>query len=204
MIGIVDFGGGNVASVGYALDHLGAHWRTARSAGELELADAVIFPGVGAAGAAMARLRRAGLDSALRGFLESGRPYLGICLGLQVLFEASSEGGGACLGVLPGRVTRLRTPEKLPHVGWNTIHVDRGCRRLAELDRASFYFTHSYVVEPEGDLARATSWHGTEFVSAVETGNLLGVQFHPERSGEAGLQLLASFLAGVGGAGDAG
>ena len=194
MIGIVDYGAGNLASVGYALDHLGLAWTTVRRPGELAGSDAAIFPGVGAAGAAMSRLRQSGLERALVAFIESGRPYLGICLGLQLLFQESAEDGSPCLDVLGGRVVRLPTTEKLPHVGWNTIELLRPCSLLDGMDKAAFYFTHSYVVDPATpELACARTSHGSPFVSALERGQIFGVQFHPERSGDAGLQILSNF-----------
>lgn len=194
MIGVVDYGAGNLASVGYALDHLGLEWAPVRRPSELASADAAIFPGVGAAGAAMSRLKSSGLERALVAFLKSGRPYLGICLGLQLLFRESAEDGSPCLDVLEGMVVRLPTSEKLPHVGWNTIELLRPCALLDGLDGAAFYFTHSYVVTPATPaLACARTSHGSLFVSAVESGQIFGVQFHPERSGDAGLQLLSSF-----------
>ncbi len=194
MIGVIDHGAGNLASVGYALDHLGLEWRAVRHPRQLATVDAIIFPGVGAAGAAMSRLRQTGLERAVLAFLKSGRPYLGICLGLQLLFQASAEDDSPCLSVLEGRVVRLPTAAKLPHVGWNTVELLRPCSLLDGFDGAAFYFTHSYVVDPASpELACARTSHGAPFVSAIEQGPLFGVQFHPERSGEAGLQVLARF-----------
>lgn len=194
MIGVIDYGGGNLASVGHALDRLGVEWALVRRARDLDRVQSVVFPGVGSAGAAMSRLRAAGLDVALAGYLRSGRPYLGICLGLQLLFDESSEDGSPCLGVLAGRVVRLVTPEKVPHVGWNTIEVAAAGGALEGLAGEAFYFTHSYVAEPlSGEVACARTTHGVSFVSAVTAGPLAGVQFHPERSGTAGLRLLRNF-----------
>jgi imidazole glycerol phosphate synthase glutamine amidotransferase subunit len=196
VIGVIDYGGGNLASVGYALDRLGVEWVLVHRARDLDRVQSVVFPGVGSAGAAMTRLGAAGLDVALTGYLRSGRPYLGICLGLQLLFEESAEDGGACLGALEGRVVRLATPEKLPHVGWNTIELNGSGGALEGLDGEAFYFTHSYVVEPVSPtVVAARTTHGIPFVSAVAAGSVLGVQFHPERSGKAGLRLLANFAA---------
>ena len=194
MIGVLDFGGGNLASVGYALDRLEAGWTLVRTPSELDAVEALIFPGVGAAGAAMAGLRAAHLVPALQTFLRSGRPYLGICLGLQILFDQSAEDGLSCLGLLPGRVVRLATFEKLPHVGWNTIEVTRRSALLEGVEGESFYFTHSYVAEPVSlEAACARTTHGVPFVSALSAGPVTGVQFHPERSGAAGLRLLRNF-----------
>ena len=193
MIGLVDHGAGNLASVANALDHLEVTWRPVHDAGELEGVTAAILPGVGAAGAAMASLRAGGLDDGLRRFCASGRPYLGICVGLQLLFERSAEDGAAGLGILAGEVVRIPTAAKLPHVGWNTVeHVGGGW--LGPFDGDAFYFTHSYVVAPtDRALVAAVTDHGARFVSAIEHGSIFGVQFHPERSGPRGLELLAAF-----------
>lgn len=196
MIGVIDYGGGNLASVGYALDRLEVEWALVHRARDLDRVHSVVFPGVGAAGAAMARLGAAGLDVALANYLQSGRPFLGICLGLQLLFEESAEDGRSCLGALPGRVVRLATQEKLPHVGWNTIELNGPGAALEGFGGKAFYFTHSYVVQPVSPTAvAARTTHGIPFVSAIEVGPVLGVQFHPERSGSAGLRLLANFAA---------
>jgi len=194
VIGLVDHGAGNLASVANALDRLEVAWRPVQDAGDLEGVAAAILPGVGAAGAAMASLRAAGLDDGLRRFCASGRPYLGICVGLQLLFERSAEDGAAGLGILAGEVVRIPTAAKLPHVGWNTIELVGGGEWLRPFDGAAFYFTHSYVVAPtDPAVVAAVTDHGTQFVSAVEQGSIFGVQFHPERSGPRGLELLAAF-----------
>jgi glutamine amidotransferase len=196
VIGLVDYGGGNLASVSNALDFVGAPWRQVRSASALLSVDAVVFPGVGAAGPAMSRLRTSGLDQGLLEFLNSGRPYLGICLGLQLLFQHSAEDHSPCLGFLEGEVVRMATAEKLPHVGWNTLTVPRPSPLLDGLQGAHFYFTHSYVVRPTSpDLVGAVTDYGGSFVSAIVRNRVFGVQFHPERSGRDGLRLLAQFCA---------
>ncbi|HVB52902.1 MAG TPA: imidazole glycerol phosphate synthase subunit HisH [Candidatus Acidoferrales bacterium] len=196
MIGLVDYGGGNLASVSNALDFLGAPWRQVRCAADLLATDAAVFPGVGAAGSAMNRLRSSGLDQGLLEFLRSGRPYLGICLGLQLLFQHSAEDDSPCLGFLEGEVVRLTTAEKLPHVGWNTVAVARPIPILDELDGAYFYFTHSYAVQPSNQrLVGADTDYGGRFVSVIARAPVFGVQFHPERSGRDGLRLLAQFCA---------
>jgi glutamine amidotransferase len=195
VIGLVDYGGGNLASVANALDFLGAPWRPVKSAPDLNAVAALVVPGVGAAGPAMTRLRDSGLDVGLLDFLGSGRPYLGICLGLQLLFQNSAEDGSPCLGFLEGEVVRLPTSEKLPHVGWNTVTVARPTPLLSELDGAYFYFTHSYVVQPANAAAvvGARTDYGGVFVSAIARADVFGVQFHPERSGSNGLRLLDQF-----------
>ncbi|MGC2191181.1 MAG: imidazole glycerol phosphate synthase subunit HisH [Candidatus Dormiibacterota bacterium] len=194
MIGVVDYGAGNLASVTNALDFLEVPWQHASSTPQLLAADAVVFPGVGAAGPAMAGLRASGLDQGLLEFLRSGRPYLGICLGLQLLFQRSSEDDSPCLGFLGGEVERLATSQKVPHVGWNTVAVVRPSPLLTGLDGAYFYFTHSYVVRPTSqDVVEAETDHGGTFVSAIGCERVFGVQFHPERSGRDGLRLLNQF-----------
>lgn len=194
MIGLVQHRVGNVASVAHALDRLGERWLYVSRPAQLRLVDAVIMPGVGAARAALAELRVNEMDSALREFILEGRPYLGICLGLQILFAASQEGSTPGLGVLEGEVSRLPTVAKVPHVGWNTIEASPASSLLAGMDGWAFYFTHSFAAVPaRAAVVAATTRHGLPFVSAVEQGALFGVQFHPERSGRAGARLLARF-----------
>ena len=195
MIALVDYGAGNLRSVENALDALEAESAHAATPEDLMRADAVIFPGVGAADPSMTALRERGLDEAIIGTIRRGTPFLGICLGLQLLFERSAEDGAICLGVLSGTVDRLATSEKLPHVGWNTLEEVRSHPVLEGLDGEAMYFVHSYVVVPQDrSVIAAKTIHGVPFVSAVATGRVIGVQFHPERSGPAGLQLLQNFL----------
>jgi imidazole glycerol phosphate synthase glutamine amidotransferase subunit len=197
-IGVVDYGAGNLVSIEQALTTIGADVVVVRTPDELDGTDAIIVPGVGAAGPAMERLDRRGLSDPIRSWIGDGRPYLGICLGLQLLFEGSDEDGSVTLGVLPGRTVRLQDAPTLPHIGWNQVvrRVEHPLfARVA--DGADLYFVHSYAGLPAGGLddevVLATTEHGRPFVSAVARGPLLGVQFHPERSGEDGLRLLASF-----------
>jgi glutamine amidotransferase len=201
-IAVVDYGAGNLVSIEQALTVVGARTVRARSSVDLEDADAVVVPGVGAAAPAMARLARARLVDPLLGWIAAERPFLGICLGLQLLFERSDEDGAETLGVLEGRTVRLADAPTLPHIGWN--QVDR--RREHPLfegiaDGADVYFVHSYAGAPRGSARQATvaeTTHGSPFVSAIARGSLLGVQFHPERSGRDGLRLLANFVSLVG------
>lgn len=195
-IAVVDYGAGNLVSIEQALTRVGATVVVARAAAAFEEADAVVVPGVGASGPAMARLRRHGLLGPIRAWLADDRPFLGICLGLQLLFEGSDEDGTATLGVLGGRTVRLEDAPTLPHIGWNQV-VQRRAHPLfdAIADGADFYFVHSYAGVPSaGDIALATTEHGRPFVSAIGRGRTLAVQFHPERSGEDGLRLLANFV----------
>lgn len=195
MIALIDYGAGNLRSVQNALGRLDATCTIASSPDDVARAQAIIFPGVGAAAPAMAALRDRGLDQAVIAAIRDGVPFLGICLGMQLLFEWSAEDGAACLGVMPGTVERLATPEKLPHVGWNTLDRVRPHRVLKGTEGEAFYFVHSYVVVPrDPGVTAGETTYGVSFVSAVTGESLVGVQFHPERSGTAGLRLLENFL----------
>ncbi len=196
-IAVVDYGAGNLVSIDQALTTVGADARIARDATAFETVDAVIVPGVGAAAPAMERLDRHDLTGPIRDWLAAGRPFLGICLGLQLLFEGSDEDDATTLGVLPGRTRRLEQAPTLPHIGWNQVERSRAHPLFAGIDEdADFYFVHSYAGSLDGgagfELARTT--HGRPFTSAIERGSVLGVQFHPERSGPDGLRLLANFV----------
>ncbi len=195
MIALIDYGAGNLRSVESALARLNATATIAATPQDLNRARAIIFPGVGAAAPAMASLRDRGLDRAVITAIRNGVPFLGICLGMQLLFEWSAEDGAACLAVLPGTVERLKTQEKLPHVGWNSLEPVRPHPALAGVESEAFYFVHSYVVVPRDPAVVASeTTHGAPFVSAIARQGLVGVQFHPERSGTAGLRLLENFL----------
>ncbi|HSO29737.1 MAG TPA: imidazole glycerol phosphate synthase subunit HisH [Candidatus Sulfomarinibacteraceae bacterium] len=197
-VAIVDYGAGNLVSIEQAMTSVGAEVRVATGPGDLEGAEAVIVPGVGAAAPAMRRLARAGLVDPLLRWIALGRPYLGICLGLQLLFDGSDEDGAATFGVIPGRTVQLERTPTLPHIGWNQVEQRREHAIFSGIaDGTDLYFVHSYAGRPEGVSADAVTLaeteHGGRFVSAVDRGNVLGVQFHPERSGGAGLRLLANF-----------
>ena len=195
MIALIDYGAGNLRSVENALARLNASATIASSPDDLANARAIIFPGVGAAAPAMASLRERGLDTGVIVAIRNGVPFLGICLGMQLLFEWSAEDGAAGLGVLSGTVERLKTKEKLPHVGWNTLDQVRPHPVLEGMEGEAFYFVHSYVVVPRYPAVTAgQTTHGVPFVSAIARQRLVGVQFHPERSGQAGLRLLENFL----------
>ena len=194
---VVDYGAGNLVSIEQALTRVGATVTVARDPSGLEGAEALVVPGVGAAGPAMERLAAAGLVDPIRAWIAAGRPYVGICLGLQLLFDGSDEDGATTFGVLAGRTTRLEDAPTLPHIGWNQVELERAHPAFAGIaPGADFYFVHSYAGTPAGAdaaaavLARTT--HGRSFVSAVARDNLLGVQFHPERSGSDGLRLLSN------------
>lgn len=195
-VAVVDYGAGNLVSIEQALTHVGASVVVARSASAFADADAIVVPGVGAAGPAMRRLRRHGLLEPIRAWLADDRPFLGICLGLQLLFEGSDEDGTVTLGVIGGRTVRLEDAPTLPHIGWNQVARTRRHPLFQGIaDGADFYFVHSYAGVPSAaDLVVATTVHGQPFVSAIALGRTLGVQFHPERSGTDGLRLLANFV----------
>jgi imidazole glycerol phosphate synthase glutamine amidotransferase subunit len=197
-IAVVDYGAGNLVSIEQALTSVGADVTVARDAEALQDADALVVPGVGAAAPAMTRLERRGLVDPIRHWIERDRPFLGICLGLQLLFEGSDEDGATTLGVLPGRTSRLEEAPTLPHIGWNQVVRTREHPLFDGIaDGADLYFVHSFAGVPADgaeDVVLARTEHGRPFVSAVARGRLLGVQFHPERSGTDGLCLLANFV----------
>ena len=204
-IGVVDYGAGNLVSIDQALRRVGAEVDVVARGSDLESFDGLIVPGVGAAAPAMARLRRRGLVEPIRAWIDAGRPFLGICLGLQLLFERSEEDGATTLGVLSGATVRLVDAPTLPHIGWNGVDRVADHPLFAGIEKgAPFYFVHSFAGAPsaaaEPGLVLATTEHGARFVCAIARGPLLGVQFHPERSGQDGLRLLANFveLAGAG------
>jgi imidazole glycerol phosphate synthase glutamine amidotransferase subunit len=198
-IAVVDYGAGNLVSIEQALTSVAAQVRRATTADDTADVDALVVPGVGAAGPAMERLEAAGLVEPIRRWIDDDRPFLGICLGLQLLFEGSDEDGAATLGVLAGRARRLADAPTLPHIGWNQVELRRPHPAFENVPPAAdFYFVHSYageVAPGTDDVVVAETTHGRAFTSAVARGRLLGVQFHPERSGADGLALLASFVA---------
>jgi len=196
-IALVDYGVGNLHSAAKALDRAGADVRVVAAVADAGPGAAgLVVPGVGAYGACLEGLGTAGGPAAVADWLAGGRPLLGICVGMQLLFEASEEGpvtGG--VGALPGKVRRLGGGVKIPHIGWNQVTVRAGSRLFAGLpDGARFYFVHSYAPEPDGEAVAAVCDHGGRFAAAVESQNLFGTQFHPEKSGHAGLALLANFV----------
>lgn len=192
---LVDAGGTNIGSVRSALSRLGIDAPLSDDPARIRAADKVILPGVGAARPGMARLRRHGLDAVIRALEQ---PVLGICLGMQLLFEHSDEGDTACLGVIPGRVTRLPDGDgiRIPHMGWNRLVGERDDPLLDGLpDDAFAYFVHSFAA-PRSAATVARCTHGSEFSAIVRHRNFIGMQFHPERSAGVGARLLANFVAG--------
>lgn len=197
MIAIIDYGAGNLQSVEKALRHLGCDCSVTDSPAQLAAAQGAVLPGVGAFGEAMAGLQSRGLDTAIRDYVKSGRPFLGICLGLQVLFENSEESPGVPgLGLLPGRILRLPEDQglKIPHIGWNSLSVPQPGWLLRGLPEEPYvYFVHSYYLQTEPSLVSATAEYGAVIHAAVESGNIAACQFHPEKSGEIGLAILRNF-----------
>jgi imidazole glycerol-phosphate synthase subunit HisH len=193
---ILDYGMGNLRSVEKALEHVGARAAIGADPDEVRAADGLILPGVGAFPRAMERIRATGLDQLIAEQAAAGTPILGICLGLQLLFERSAELGGAeGLGLLPGPVTALDAPGlKVPHIGWSPVRWERDSRLAAGIDSETpFYFVHSFAPRPAGADALGSAEYGERFVCAAERDNVFGVQFHPEKSSAAGLSLLANF-----------
>jgi imidazole glycerol-phosphate synthase subunit HisH len=204
-VAVVDYGAGNLVSIGRGLESVGAAVSIVREPTRFADADALVVPGVGAAAPAMARLARHGLVDPIRAWIESDRPFLGICLGLQLLFDGSDEDGAETLGSLAGRTVALTDAPTLPHIGWNQVEPRRRHRLLDGIpDGADMYFVHSYAVAPaDATLIVAETAHGGTFPSVVARGRLYGTQFHPERSGVDGLRLLANFIALASGSSDA-
>jgi glutamine amidotransferase len=202
-VAVLDYGVGNLHSAAKALDRAGAEVRVVPTVEQAGGAAGLVVPGVGAYGACLSGLASAGGVGAVAGWLEGGRPLLGICVGMQLLFEASEEGPvGDGVGLVPGKIRRLTAGGvKIPHIGWDEVTVRPGSRLFAGLaDGTRFYFVHSYAPEPDGEAVAAVCDYGGRFAAAVEHGNLFGTQFHPEKSGQAGLALLANFVTQVGAA----
>lgn len=192
MIAIINYEAGNLASVSNALTRLGSDFTVTNNTDDLESSDAVIFPGVGHARPAMQALQKHGLDTWLKG---TSKPILGICLGMQLLFDSSEEGDTEGLGLIPGRLKRFEPgTEKIPHMGWNTFQdVQRHPLLVGLNEEQHFYYVHSYYA-PVNDYTLASCHYINEFASVVGRDNVVGVQFHPEKSGEAGALLLRNFL----------
>ena len=196
-IAVVDYGIGNLRSAEKALQHLGADATLTADADAIAAADAVVLPGVGAFGACMRALRESGLEPVAKDAATDGRPFLGVCVGMQMLFDGSDESPEVPgLGVVAGRVTRLPDSERLPQIGWNTLEVRPESRLAAGLGTAPWlYFVHSFAPDPADDgVVAAWCTYGRRFAAAIETGPLWATQFHPEKSSDAGLRLLTNFV----------
>ena len=199
MIAIVDYGAGNLLSVKNALDFIGAESLVTDKPEEIEAADGVILPGVGSFGDAMDCMRKSGLVEAVQTAATGGKPFLGICLGLQLLFESSEESPGVQgLGVLKGKILKIPdTGLKVPHMGWNSLEIKNNTGVFKDIPQNTYvYFVHSYYMaaDKEADVA-AKTFYGVSIDAAVAAGNLSGMQFHPEKSGDLGLRMLRNFTA---------
>ena len=199
-IAVLDYGMGNRRSVEKALEHVGARATVSGEAAQLRAAAGLVLPGVGAFPRAMENLRESGLDELVVERVAAGTPVLGICLGMQLAFEYSTEQGGSSgLGIIPGEVRALEAGSlKLPHIGWNKVHFTNAGSRLVENlpSQCAFYHVHSFAPVPaQAQDVLGTAEYGAEFVTAVERGSFYGVQFHPEKSSAAGLRMLANFAA---------
>ena len=199
MIAIIDYDAGNIRSVEKALLALGQDVTVTADRDEILHADKVILPGVGAFGDAMEKLKQSGLDEVIREVTEKGTPFLGICLGLQLLFEHSDEAPGVeGLGILKGEILRIPDKEgyKIPHMGWNSLHLENDGRLFKGIAENSYvYFVHSYYLKSENeDIVTATTEYSTHIHASVEQGNVFACQFHPEKSSDIGIQILKNFV----------
>jgi glutamine amidotransferase len=198
MIAIIDYGMGNLRSVQRAFEYMGAEVTVTAHRETIESASAVVLPGVGAFGKAMSNLERAGLTDVIRQVIAQGCPFLGICLGLQLLFEDSDEmGRHKGLGVFGGKVKRFEVDLKVPQIGWNQIHIQRTSPLLEGVADGSYaYFVHSYYVAPtDPEIVLATTDYEIDYVSIIGQDNVFGIQFHPEKSQAVGLRILRNFTA---------
>lgn len=198
MIAIIDYDAGNIKSVEKALQYLGEEAVITRDAGEILMADKVILPGVGAFGDAMEKLNRYGLVPVIHEVVEKGIPFLGICLGLQLMFESSEEAPGVeGLGLLKGKIVRIPEGDglKVPHMGWNSLSFPKKGRLFAGIPENSYvYFVHSYYLQAEEDIVTAAAEYGVTIHASVEKGNVFACQFHPEKSSHTGLTILKNFV----------
>ena len=204
MVAIIDYKAGNITSVARALENIGQKYAITDDERKLKDASHIIFPGVGAAGEAMAYLRKKQLDNALKNCFSSGKPILGICLGTQIVMERSEENDAECIGLITGstrrfseRLTSGGEILKIPHMGWNSVNFKREHTVFAKINpEAEFYFVHSYYPAPSDmDVVLGTTDYGITFCSVLAFKNLVAMQFHPEKSGRPGLQILKNFCA---------
>lgn len=195
MVGIIDYGMGNLRSVEKAFAYLGFQTVVTDDPQVLEQADQVVLPGVGAFSDAIATLREKKLDLAIHNIIAKGKPFLGICLGMQLLFDTSYENGThQGLGILPGNIVKLADTEKVPQIGWNNLDIKMRAPLFQGLGESPyFYFVHSYYLETDAPVCAATCFYGKDIQVAAQKGNVFGVQFHPEKSGDTGLLLLKNF-----------
>ena len=190
-IGIIDYGAGNLRSVGNALATLGQPFEVIDTPKEISNFEKIILPGVGAAGSAMGKLRAAGFPEALR---KLTKPFLGICLGMQILGDSSEEDSTECLAILPGKARRFETELKVPHMGWNKVSFTKDCPLTKGVpDESFFYFVHSYYLDTKPKFVVGESIYDISFPAIVRKGNFYGTQFHAEKSGEWGMKILKNF-----------
>ena len=203
-IAVINYGAGNLRSVVKAFEHIGYPATVTTDPRKVMAADGVVLPGVGAAGDTMTNLHARGMVDAIATVIAKKRPFFGVCIGLQVLFERSEEDGAECLGLLGGYVRRLPAGVKVPHMGWNQVRLTESHPLFHGIaDDSYFYFVHSYYADPtEQSAVVGLTDYGATFASALAKGNLVGTQFHPEKSGSLGLQLYRNFVQRVVGAGD--
>jgi glutamine amidotransferase len=197
-IAVLDYGSGNLHSVSRAITHVGGAATVASVPASVVDAEALVIPGVGHFGACMRRLLDAGLDRSIKNFIATGRPVFGVCVGMQILFEGSEEDDASGLGVLAGTCRRLPATVKVPHMGWNTVEWTGPSHPYVTGfgDEAFFYFVHSYAPLPNNDSIGVAA-HGRRFTAVAARANVFATQFHPEKSGEAGLHLYARFVEAV-------
>ncbi len=197
MITIIDYGAGNLRSVANAITKLGYEPKITSRADEVLNAQAVILPGVGAAADTMENLKALGMVDPIRQLITEGRPFFGVCIGLQILFTGTEEGGWhECLGVIPGQVKKLPSGLKIPHMGWNQVRQKVSHPVFDGIpDGANFYFVHSYYVDPDDkSMVAGETEYGIDICSVIIRGNLIATQFHPEKSGEFGLKMYDNFI----------
>ncbi len=195
MIAIIDYDLGNTQSVKNAFDAIAAECVLTSNPEIIRKAAAMVLPGVGAAGLGMTNLKKKGLDVLIRDQAAAGKPILGICLGIQLLLTKSEENDTTCLGLVAGDVKKFTSELKVPHIGWNKVVPTRESKLFEDIESDYFYFANSYYCEPEDKkVIAATSDYGRDFCSSIETGNIYGTQFHPEKSGEVGMQVLRNFI----------
>lgn len=193
---VIDYGSGNLRSVRNALEATGGKSLVSNDPQEISVADAIIIPGVGAGTTAMQAIRHKHLVDPIRNFARSGRPVLGICLGLQILMDSTTEGDTSCLGIIPGEVYHLPIDVKVPHMGWNSVKFTRAHPVFKNLPASPyFYFVHSYYANPTNpDVVVGSTEYGVQFCSVLVKDNIIATQFHPEKSGELGLNIYKNFI----------
>lgn len=197
MIAIIDYGMGNLKSVEKAFNYLGCNTVVTGSPEKIRSAEKVVLPGVGAFAEAIKCIKETGLDEVINETIQKGKPFLGICLGLQLMFDYSEENNGAeGLGILRGKIKKIDTGIKIPHMGWNRLDIKKESKLFKDLPENPYvYFVHSFhLVADDNDIIAATTYYGREIEVAVEKENLFLTQFHPEKSGEIGLKMLKNFL----------